>query len=133
MNILKKNKKLNEEELFITQNLERAINVIKGIEKIDVEEIDTISIPDFCKKYKGLIPGQKNTYSWLRGNDFIKYNKYKNNIPTDKAKDMKLITEKTEIVTDTLTGKTYKRISPQLTKSGELFFKELLIKEQKKR
>ena len=130
MSILKKKKKLNEEELFITQNLERAINIIKEVEKSDEEDISTISITDFCKKYKGLIPGQKKTYSWLRENDFIKYDEYKNNIPTDKAKDMKLIIEKKEIVTNTSTGKTYIRISPKLTNGGELFFKELLIKSK---
>ena len=80
-----KNKKLNEEEKFMTKELDRAIKVIKGIEQAKIVDNGISSLNKFCEKNKEEIIGKQKVYKYMRDNDFLEYDEFKNNIPTKKS------------------------------------------------
>jgi|GEM_PF-3614312 hypothetical protein len=124
-----KNKKLNEEEKFMTKELDRAIKVIKGIEQAKIVDNGIISLSKFCEKNKEKIIGKQKVYKYMRDNDFLEYDEFKNNIPTKKSFNYNFMTLEKDIITSTKTGISKLRKSAYLTKSGQVYFLEVLNKE----
>lgn len=124
-----KNKKLNEEEKFMTKELDRAIKVIKGIEQAKIVDNGIISLNKFCEKNKEKIIGKQKVYKYMRDNDFLEYDEFKNNIPTKKSFNYNFMTLERDIITSTKTGISKLRKSAYLTKSGQVYFLEVLNKE----
>lgn len=124
-----KNKKLNEEEKFMTEELDRAIKVIKGIEQAKIVDNGIISLNKFCEKNKEKIIGKQKVYKYMRDNDFLEYDEFKNNIPTKKSFNYNFMTLERDIITSTKTGISKLRKSAYLTKSGQVYFLEVLNKE----
>ena len=124
-----KKKKLNEEEKFMTKELDRAIKVIKGIEQAKDVDNGIISLNKFCEQNKEKIIGKKKAYKYMRDNDFLEYDKFKNNIPTKKSYNYNFMTIESDIITTTRTGISRLRKSPYLTESGQIYFLEVLNRE----
>lgn len=124
-----KNKKLNEEEKFMTKELDRAIKVIKGIKQAKIVDNGIISLNKFCEKNKEKIIGKQKIYKYMRDNDFLEYDEFKNNIPTKKSFNYNFMTLERDIITSTKTGISKLRKSAYLTKSGQVYFLEVLNKE----
>ena len=124
-----KNKKLNEEEKFMTKELDRAIKVIKGIEQAKIVDNGIISLNKFCEKNKEKIIGKQKVYKYMRDNDFLEYDEFKNNIPTKKSFNYNFMTLERDIITSTKTGISKLRKSAYLTKSGQVYFLEVLNKD----
>ena len=124
-----KNKKLNEEEKFMTKELDEAIKVIKGIEQAKIVDNGIISLNKFCEKNKEKIIGKQKVYKYMRDNDFLEYDEFKNNIPTKKSFNYNFMTLERDIITSTKTGISKLRKSAYLTKSGQVYFLEVLNKE----
>lgn len=124
-----KNKKLNEEEKFMTKELDRAIKVIKGIEQAKIVDNGIISLNKFCEKNKEKIIGKQKVYKYMRDNDFLEYDEFKNNIPTKKSFNYNFMTLERDIITSTKTSISKLRKSAYLTKSGQVYFLEVLNKE----
>ena len=124
-----KNKKVNEEEKFMTKERERAIKVIKGIEQAKIVDNGIISLNKFCEKNKEKIIGKQKVYKYMRDNDFLEYDEFKNNIPTKKSFNYNFMTLERDIITSTKTGISKLRKSAYLTKSGQVYFLEVLNKE----
>lgn len=65
----------------------------------------------------------------MRDNDFLEYDKFKNNIPTKKSYNYNFMTLESDIITTTRTGISRLRKSPYLTESGQIYFLEVLNRE----
>ena len=124
-----KKKKLNEQEKFMTKELDRAIKVIKGIEQVQNVDNGIISLNKFCEQNKDKIIGKKKVYKYMRDNGFLEYDKFKNNIPTKKSYNYNFMTIESDIITTTRTGISRLRKSPYLTESGQIYFLEVLNRE----
>ena len=58
-----------------------------------------------------------------------RYDKFKNNIPTQKSYDYNFMTLESDIIITTKTGISRLRKSAYLTKSGQVYFLEVLNRE----